>query len=83
MGISFNTAALLNGNGIDVNGVVTEIQNAQSGQLTAWQGDVATLQTQSTALGTINTDLSNLASAVNGLSDGAFRRSHRLLVGSQ
>ena len=72
MGISFNTAALLNGNGIDVNGVVTEIQNAQSGQLTAWQGDVATLQTQSTALGTINTDLSNLASAVNGLSNGAF-----------
>jgi flagellar hook-associated protein 2 len=72
MGISFNTAALLNGNGIDVNGVVTEIQNAQSGQLSAWQGDVATLQTQATALSTINTDLSNLASAITGLSNGAL-----------
>jgi flagellar hook-associated protein 2 len=72
MGISFNTASLLNGNGIDVNGVVSEIQTAQSGQLTAWQGDVTTLQTQATALSGINTDLSNLASAVAGLSNGAL-----------
>ncbi|MGA2930269.1 MAG: flagellar filament capping protein FliD [Solirubrobacteraceae bacterium] len=72
MGISFNAASLLSGNGINVNSVVSEIQAAQSGQLTAWQGDVTTLQTQATAIGTINTDLSNLASAVQGLSNGAL-----------
>ena len=66
MGISFNASSLLNGNGIDVNGVVSEIQAAQSGQLTVWQGDVTTLQTQATALTSINTDLSNLATAVQG-----------------
>ncbi len=74
MGISFNTAGLLSGNGIDVNSVVSQIQNAQSGQLTAWQGDVTSLQTQQTALAGINTDLSNLAFAVKGLtgSSGAL-----------
>jgi flagellar hook-associated protein 2 len=72
MGISFNAASLLNGNGIDVNAVVSEIQSAQGGQLTAWQQDMTTLQTQATALSSINTDLSNLASAVEGLSNGAL-----------
>jgi flagellar hook-associated protein 2 len=66
MGISFNAASLLNGSGIDVNSVVSEIQAAQSGQLTVWQGDVTSLQTQATALGTINTDLQNLAAAAQG-----------------
>jgi len=74
MGISFNAAALLNGNGIDVSSVVSEIQAAQSGQLTAWQGDLTTLQTAATAITSINSDLSNLASAVAGLTgtNGAF-----------
>jgi flagellar hook-associated protein 2 len=72
MGISFNAASLLNGNGIDVSAVVSEIQSAQSGQLTAWQQDTTTLQTQAGALSSINTDLSNLASAVEGLSNGAL-----------
>ncbi len=67
MGISFNAANLLNGNGIDVNSVVSQIQAGQSGQLTVWQGDVTTLQTQATALTQINTDLSNLAAAASGL----------------
>jgi flagellar hook-associated protein 2 len=72
VGISFNTASLLNGNGIDVNDVVSEIQAAQSGQLIVWQQDQTTLQTQATALNGINTDLSNLATAVTGLSTGAL-----------
>jgi flagellar hook-associated protein 2 len=72
MGISFNASSLLNGNGIDVNSVVSELQAAQSGQLTAWQADVTNLQTQATAEGTINSDLSNLASAVQGLTNGAL-----------
>ncbi len=67
MGISFNAASLLNGNGIDVNSVVSEVQAAQSGQLTVWQGDVTSLQTQATALNTINNDLSSLAAAAQGL----------------
>src|SRR5208282_6131938 len=46
MGISFNAASLLNGNGIDVNSIVSQIEASQSGQLSAWQGDVTTLQTQ-------------------------------------
>jgi flagellar hook-associated protein 2 len=72
MGISFNASSLLNGNGINVSAVVSEVQAAQSGQLTAWQGDVTNLQTQATALTSINTDLSNLQSAVAGLSNGAL-----------
>lgn len=74
MGISFNASSLLNGNGIDVNAVVSEIQAAQTGQLTAWQGDVTNLQTQATAETSISADLSNLASAVAGLtgSNGAL-----------
>jgi flagellar hook-associated protein 2 len=69
MGISFNAAALLNGNGIDVNSVVSEMQAAESGQLTGWQGDVTTLQTQQTTMTSINNDLSALATAMNALSD--------------
>ncbi len=74
MGISFNAAALLNGNGIDVSSVVSEIQAEQSGQLTVWQGDLTTLQTAASAITSINSDLSNLASAVQGLTgtNGAF-----------
>jgi flagellar hook-associated protein 2 len=67
MGISFNAASLLSGNGIDVNALVSEVQAAQSGQLTAWQGDLTNLQTQAAAETSINNDLSNLASAVTGL----------------
>jgi flagellar hook-associated protein 2 len=69
MGISFNAASLLNGNGIDVSSVVSEIQAAQSGQLTAWQNDLSTLQTQGTSITNINNDLSTLANAAQALSD--------------
>jgi flagellar hook-associated protein 2 len=74
MGISFNAASLLNGNGINVSSVVSELEAAQSGQLTVWQGDLTTLQTQATAVTSINSDLSNLASAAQGLTgtNGAF-----------
>ncbi len=69
MGISFNAASLLNGNGIDVSSVVSELQTARSGQLTAWQSDLSTLQTQGTSITNINNDLSTLASAAQALSD--------------
>jgi flagellar hook-associated protein 2 len=67
MGISFNTAALLSGNGIDVSSVVSQVQAASNGQLTIWQGDVTSLKTQATAIGTINTDLTSLQTAVQAL----------------
>ncbi len=69
MGISLNAAALLNGNGIDVNSLVSQVQAQESGQLTVWQQEQTTLQTQATALGTLNTDLTNLQTAVNALKD--------------
>ena len=80
MGISFNAASLLNGNGIDVSAIVSEIQAGQSGQLTTWKGDQTTLQTQATTIGNINNDLSSLLTSVQALSDptGALIAGHRL-----
>jgi flagellar hook-associated protein 2 len=74
MGISFNAASLLNGNGIDVNAVVAELQATTGKQLTLWQQQHADLQTKASLLTGINTDLSSLASAVQALADpvGAF-----------
>lgn len=69
MGISFNPASLLSGQGIDVNSVVSQILNQKSGQLTEWQSEQATLQTQAGLLNLINNDLSNLATAVTAMSD--------------
>lgn len=69
MGISFNAASLLNGNGIDVNSLVSQVQAQEGGQVTVWQQEQTTLQTQATDLGTLNTDLTNLQTAVNALTD--------------
>jgi flagellar hook-associated protein 2 len=69
MGISLNPAALLNGQGIDVASLVQEILSESDGQLTGWQNEQATLQLQASALSGINSDLSNLATAVQALSD--------------
>ncbi len=69
MGISFNAASLLNGNGINVNSLVAEVQAQEGGQVTTWQQEQTTLQTQATALDTLNTDLSNLQTAVYALTD--------------
>jgi len=74
MGISFNPASLLNGNGIDVNGVIKEMQAASSGRLTLWQQEQSDLQSKASLLTAINSDLSKLSTAINALSDplGAF-----------
>ena len=69
MGITFNAAQLLNGNGIDVNSLVNQIQSQQSGELQVWQQQLSTLQTQASDVTTINMDLTNLATAVNALSN--------------
>jgi flagellar hook-associated protein 2 len=69
MGISFNAASLLNGNGIDVTSLVDTIQSQRSGQLKVWQQQQSDLQSQATTLGTLNTDLNNLETAINALKD--------------
>jgi flagellar hook-associated protein 2 len=69
MGVSLNPASILSGQGIDVTSVVQQIITAQSGPLTVWQNQEATLQSQSIALTAINNDLGHLATAVQALSD--------------
>jgi flagellar hook-associated protein 2 len=69
MGVSLNPASILSGQGFDVNSVVQQILNEQSGPLSVWQNQEATLQSQSIALTAINNDLGHLATAVQALSD--------------
>lgn len=69
MGISFNAASLLNGNGIDVNQVVSEILSQQSGSLSVWQQQQSDLSTQSGLLLGINNNLTALQTAVQALAD--------------
>src|SRR5450759_5140747 len=69
MGVSFNAAALLNGNGIDVKSVVTAILSQESGSLTGWQQQQTDLSTQAGLLAGFNNNLNSLAAAVNALAD--------------
>lgn len=69
MSISLNTSDLLSGQGIDVSSLVQEVLSESDGQLTEWQDEQSTLQTQASDLTSINNDLNSLASAVQALSD--------------
>ncbi|HEY1802295.1 MAG TPA: flagellar filament capping protein FliD [Terriglobales bacterium] len=69
MGISFNAASLLSGNGIDVNSIVNEVLNQKNGQLSVWQQQQTELQSQAADLSTINGALTSLVSSVNSLTD--------------
>lgn len=69
MGISLNPASLLSGQGIDVTTLVNELLNQKTGQLQQWQSEQSTLQTQAGLITNINSDLTNLANAVNALAD--------------
>lgn len=74
MGISLNPSTLLNGQGLDVTSLVTQILNQKSGELSEWSSEQTLLHTQAGLLTTINNDLSSLSSAITALSDplGAF-----------
>ena len=61
MAISFNAAALLNGNGIDVKSIVNAILNQQAGPLTDWQNQQTDLSTQAGLLAGLNNNLTTLA----------------------
>ncbi len=59
MGISFNPASLLNGQGIDVSSLVSQILSNSSGQLTEWQSEQTNLQGQASGLTIINSALTD------------------------
>ena len=67
MGISFNAAALLNGNGIDVRSLVTAILAPETAPLTAWQNQQTDLSTQAGLLAGLSNSLTSLAAAVLSL----------------
>jgi flagellar hook-associated protein 2 len=69
MGISLNPSTLLSGQGIDVSSLVQQVLSNQSGELTQWQDQLSTLQTQAGDISSINNDLNSLASAVQALAD--------------
>ncbi len=71
MGISFNAAALLNGNGIDVKSVVTAILTPETAPLTAWQNQQTDLSTQAGLLSGLNNNLTSLAAAVLALANSS------------
>ncbi|MGH2481984.1 MAG: flagellar cap protein FliD N-terminal domain-containing protein, partial [Ktedonobacteraceae bacterium] len=67
MAVSFNSAALLNGNGINVSSVVSAILSPQSSEVTLFQNQQTDLSTQAGLLAGINNNLTNLAAAVLSL----------------
>ena len=69
MGISLNPSAILSGQGINVSSLVQQVLSESSGQLTGWQNEQSTLQSQASDLTVVNNDLSSLATAVQALSD--------------
>lgn len=69
MGVSFNAAALLNGNGIDVKSVVNAILSRETGPLTIWQNQQTDLSTQAGLLAGLNDNLTNLAAAAISLAN--------------
>jgi flagellar hook-associated protein 2 len=69
MGISLNPAGLLNGQGLNVSTLVSQILSQSSGQLTGWQNEQSVLQSQASDLTAINSAVSNLATAVTALAD--------------
>ena len=69
MGVSLNPATLLSGQGIDVSSVVQQIIDSQNGELTVWEDQSQTLATQNGVLDGIESDLTNLQSAVAALAD--------------
>jgi flagellar hook-associated protein 2 len=69
MTISLNTSTLLNGNGIDVSTLVSEMISQESGPLQVWQQQQTDLSTQAGLLLGINNNLTSLMTAVQALTD--------------
>ncbi len=69
MGVSLSPATLLNGQGIDVSALVQQVISESSGQLTGWQNEQTTLQSQASDLNVLNVGLGNLQTTIQALSD--------------
>jgi flagellar hook-associated protein 2 len=67
MAVSFNSAALLNGNGINVSSVVNAILGPKSGAISLLQNQQTDLSTQAGLLAGLNNNLTNLAAPVLSL----------------
>jgi flagellar hook-associated protein 2 len=67
MAVSFNSAALLNGNGINVSSVVNAILAPKSGSISLLQNQQTDLSTTAGLLTGLNNNLTNLAAAVLSL----------------
>jgi flagellar hook-associated protein 2 len=67
MAVSFNSAALLNGNGINVSSVVNTILSPKSGSISLLQNQQTDLSTKAGLLAGLNNNLTNLAAAVLSL----------------
>jgi flagellar hook-associated protein 2 len=67
MAVSFNSAALLNGSGINVSSVVSAILAPKSGSISLLQNQQTDLSTQAGLLTGLNNNLTNLAAAVLSL----------------
>jgi flagellar hook-associated protein 2 len=67
MAVSFNSAGLLNGNGINVSSVVNAILAPKSGSISLLQNQQTDLSTKAGLLAGLNNNLTNLAAAVLSL----------------
>ena len=67
MAVSFNSAGLLNGNGINVSSVVNAILAPKSGSISLLQNQQTDLSTKAGLLTGLNNNLTNLAAAVLSL----------------
>lgn len=69
MGITVNTSALLSSGGFDVQSLVDSMIQADEAPEQIWQTQLQTAESQTSALGTLNTDLSNLSNDADALND--------------
>ena len=67
--ISLNPATLLNGSGLDINSLVSQIEAQQQGQVDIWQQEQTDLSTQAGLLSGLNLNLNTLQNAIQALAD--------------
>jgi flagellar hook-associated protein 2 len=69
MGVTLNPATLLNGGGMDVSSVVSQIEAQQQGQVTIWQNEQTDLSTDDGVLLGLNQNLSTLQTDIQALAN--------------
>lgn len=69
MAITLDTTSLYSGNGFDVQSMVNQVLDAQRGQETLWKSQQSTIQSQTSALNQIETEIASLYSDANDLRD--------------